>query len=472
MIAENSATHGGDGFFGFAGREALGEVQPREDTAWYAGRGNNDNLLVGNDFSYAAAHGIEMTFSFGNRFYDNRFMGNAICGVWGGYSQNTHIAGNLFASNGQAGYGAERGGVNIEHGRGNRIENNRFRNNECGVFLWWDEDEGLLNSPWGRANEKGSADNLIAGNTFSGDAIAIELKKTTGTKVANNAMRRIETPLAADDESLVEEIVVEKGRFSPPEYSVYGETRPVGARKDLRGRQNILMTEWGPFDHAGPLLHLAERPWTRHVYHVLGAESIADDAIVVEGEARLQRRGDDLILQPLDAQLVASYVLKVRVGDQTMQAAGALYYIVWEVFAFASAVDPREDAEAWRADGESNGVPFRARELNFAFGNGGHSELGLDQHVVLAALPTDHFGTIATAEFTIGAGRWRLKTTSDDGIRVWMDGELIIDDWTWHPSKENSHEFTIDERREIELRIEHFELDGYAILSIDFEPVE
>ena len=58
VFAENSVTHGGDGFFGFAGREALGEVgeHPLE---WYRRRGNSDNLVISNDLSYAAAHGIE-----------------------------------------------------------------------------------------------------------------------------------------------------------------------------------------------------------------------------------------------------------------------------------------------------------------------------------------------------------------------------------------------------------------------------
>ena len=66
VIARNSATHGGDGFFGFAGNEALGKVNPRDDAAWYERRGNDENVIFGNDFSYAVAHGIEMTFSFGN----------------------------------------------------------------------------------------------------------------------------------------------------------------------------------------------------------------------------------------------------------------------------------------------------------------------------------------------------------------------------------------------------------------------
>ena len=81
VFSENSATHGGDGFFGFAGLEALGEHGEHPED-WYRRRGNNGNRLVANDFSYAAAHGIEMTFSFGNVFESNRLVGNAICGVW------------------------------------------------------------------------------------------------------------------------------------------------------------------------------------------------------------------------------------------------------------------------------------------------------------------------------------------------------------------------------------------------------
>ncbi|MHC4354348.1 MAG: right-handed parallel beta-helix repeat-containing protein, partial [Planctomycetota bacterium] len=99
LISENSATHSGDGFFGFAGREALGETTTHP-AQWYKRRGNNDNMLINNDFSYAPAHGIEMTFSFGNVFYGNRLVENAICGIWGGYSQETLIARNHIEGNG------------------------------------------------------------------------------------------------------------------------------------------------------------------------------------------------------------------------------------------------------------------------------------------------------------------------------------------------------------------------------------
>ena len=236
IIAENSATHCGDGVFGFAGLEALS----RRHRA-----GSNDNLLIGNDFSYAAAHGIEMTFGFGNRFIANRLVGNAICGVWAGYSQDTLIAGNVIAENGHAGYRVERGGVNIEHGSRNVIRNNMFRGNSCGVFLWSDEDARLMNEPWVQANHRGSTDNRLLANTFEGDAIAVQLRETVRTTLAANTMTDVGVKVDADEVSRPEQVDGIPRPWQPPPYPTCGETRPVGAREHLRGRERIVVTEWG-----------------------------------------------------------------------------------------------------------------------------------------------------------------------------------------------------------------------------------
>ena len=33
---------------------------------------------------------------------------------------------------------------------------------------------------------------------------------------------------------------------------------------------------------------------------------------------------------------------------------------------------------------------------------------------------------------------YTFYTTSDDGVRLWIDGRLIVDNWTDHPPTENS----------------------------------
>ena len=84
VVAFNSVTHGGDGLFAWAGQTTM------ECTG-----GVNDNLFYYNDFSFAAANGIEATFSR-NTFISNRAEG-CDYGVWGGYSFESKIIGNNFS---------------------------------------------------------------------------------------------------------------------------------------------------------------------------------------------------------------------------------------------------------------------------------------------------------------------------------------------------------------------------------------
>ncbi|MFT4541717.1 MAG: nitrous oxidase accessory protein NosD, partial [Planctomycetota bacterium] len=239
-FVDNSATHGGDGIFGFAGREALGERASEGDGFDATRLGNNDNLFRGNDLSYAAAHGLEMTFSFGNRVMNNSFAGNAICGIWGGYSQGMLIHDNWFDSNGDAGYGLERGGVNIEHSMDNWIVRNAFTGNKCGVHLWWDEDVGLMKSAWAKANIAACSGNGVVGNRFTGDQVALHLRTCEPVAFADNTMVDVGVEVDGADgcTAPADPAVI------PPCTAVVPEamgTSPVGARKHLAGRENIIM---------------------------------------------------------------------------------------------------------------------------------------------------------------------------------------------------------------------------------------
>jgi hypothetical protein len=247
-IVENSATHCGDGFFCFAGQEALGGVPPPVPDFDYRGRGCNENQIVANVFSYAAAHGLELTFGTKNVIAENRFEGNAICGIWGGYSRDTRIVGNEFIQNGDAGYGLERGGVNIEHGPRNQIVNNGFTENACAIHLWWDEDEHLAKLPWCQANAHLSQDNCIAGNVFAGNTLDLQLRETTHTRTARNESRlgrtRLEVEVTPGSEPSEEECF-EGGTIDlPPNAEPKGGF--LRAHRSPGGRELIRIDEWGP----------------------------------------------------------------------------------------------------------------------------------------------------------------------------------------------------------------------------------
>lgn len=506
VIAENSVTHGGDCFFAFAGLEALnGENAPPGFDA--KRKGCNDNLLIDNDFSYAPAHGIEMTFSFGNKFIRNRLVENAICGVWGGYSQGTLIAGNTFEGNGGMGYGLERGGVNIEHGSGNRIISNRFINNKCGVHMWWHAHGDFEKKPWGKANYKGVVANVIAGNTFiindqhpfknlpPGQELIVlhlrDLRKDPSepshfrdTVYAHNSVEitsergrelRVDPGISLDTSGSVP-------GYEIPSFEVLGTHKPVGARPELRGRDKIIMTEWGPWDHKAPLVRAKTLAGPERIYQCFNLPS---------GDLKFSLRADPGVTGgplPVDDQPgvieyhivgrtpgIHPYTLDIRAGEFTDRVKGTIVNASWNItfFPWSKETDPREHLDEWRALAAGPGArTATAASLSLKFGGGGPSTIHLSDDLDKAGLPNDHFGTIATTTLHVPKGRYRLKTTSDDGVRVTADGSVVIERWNWHAPTDDTAELSIDNDRDIQITVEHFEIDGYAVLDFQIEPID
>lgn len=475
VIAENSVTHGGDGLFGFAGREALGE-DGDHPVAWYRRRGNNDNLLIGNDFSYAPAHGIEMTFSFGNRIVGNRLVGNAICGIWGGFSQDSLIVDNEIADNGGAGYGLERGGVNIDRSRGNVIAGNRFRGNRCGVHLW-SLPTGFGERPWGQANDLRATGTEVFGNVFDGDQLVLHLRGECGVAWGDNELVGVGEERRLEGGATVAELVEGELPLQPSLVRLPGRTRPVGARPELRGRENIVIGPWGPWDHSEPLLLPREAGPGFLVYQgfparqPLAVEMLEGTSPAVVATEERTERGESLIRLEATAPGLHRYRAILSSGDTRWPVEGWLLAATWTVRFFSWSVDPREDLEAWRAQAGA-GVEVEVGGLALHFDHGGPADLGLGEAIRGAGVGADRFGTVARATLALPAGRYRLKTLSDDGIRVLVDDAVVLEDWSWHSPKEDVGEFELLHDRSVEIRVEHFEIDGFAKLVLALERLD
>lgn len=516
-FAANSATHGGDGFFGFGGREAIGEVwmdrererlrretgrqevddliqAPDDVVRDFSARGCNRNLLLRNDFSYAPAHGIEITFSEGNQIVGNRIVENAICGIWGGYSSGTLIQDNQFIGNGGMAYGLERGAINMEHASANTITRNLFQNNKCAVHLWWDNDVGLLKLPGVAGNDRGASSNLIAGNTLVLDPghpfgalregpklIGLQLRDDSeGGRVHDNAWFandiRIdpavgrEFALGPGCEVLTNGVVPMAGvsGFQP-----IGRRRPVGARPELRGRDKIIMDEWGPWDHESPLVRRRDAGVGEARFDLLGFAGMPF-VQVLDGAVSAQLESDPTGLQlVLRAQPgVTPWRVRLRQGGFERKLEGTIVAAEWAVtfFPWTAEVDPREDLAGWRklAAGD-NAVHGTVAMLDFPYGGGGPRNLEVARELDGPAPGADHFGMVARTRLMLPAGRWRFKTLSDDGVRVSVDGRPVIENWTWHGPTPNETIFEQKVSGDVELRVEHFEIDGYAVLQFEIE---
>jgi hypothetical protein len=70
------------------------------------------------------------------------------------------------------------------------------------------------------------------------------------------------------------------------------------------------------------------------------------------------------------------------------------------------------------------------------------------------------------------AGEYNLELTTDDGARVWLDGKPIIEDaWKYQGPTPYSRKVTITPGPHT-IRIEHFQIDGYAALKLELKPVK
>ncbi len=520
LFAENSATHGGDCFFGFAGHDAIGEqwmtrererlrketgrrevddlIRPAADlVAGMSALGCNRNLLIGNDFSYSPAHGIEMTFSEGNQFVRNRLVENAICGVWGGYSSATLILENEFTGNGGMAYGLERGAINMEHAADNRILRNHFLNNKCAIHLWWDQDGALLKYPGVAGTEKGVTGNVVAANRFeintnapfknlSRDAqlIVLQLREPERGHVFTNYFlgnelklthpQAVEFAVPAGAEPLAVGAVP---RVPIPKYQALGKSRPVGARSRLRGRDHILMDEWGPWDHESPLLRPAKSGAAEQVYDLLGfvrepeIRVLAGD-VTTAIEAESAAAGLPARKLHVRARTgVAAYQVAVSTDGFAREVSGTIIATEWHVRFFPWTIDPRQDLAGWRQLAEGReAVEVKVPQINFPFGMGGPRELKLSEDLNRSGPSGNHFGLIGRAKLDLPQGRWRFRTQSDDGVRVLVNGQPLIENWTWHVPTTDEKIFEHTSSGPAEIVIEYFEIDGLATLRLEIEP--
>jgi len=440
VFVKNSATHSGDGFFLYAGNETVRKT----------GKGGcNDNLVLNNDFSHAVANAIEATFSRGNRFIGNR-CDDSNYGVWAGYSYETLVEGNHFEGNTVA-------GVAIEHGTTNDIVFNTFTNNRRGIRLWWDDDRDLLKSAFGRKHACRSEGYRIARNTFDG-GVGIHLVRTSNVTLADNHFEGVAEELKT--EGGCEDVRRAKADVAGTknDLDVPGQREPFLAADQRRGRRFIRIDEWGPLDPRRPAVFpRSVTGWGACAFHVLGdgpyrVEDLPDGLEVEKGPRTFRVRGEGS-MRPFRCTVVA--------GGKRFPVEGVVLNARWRVRFWSWKADPREDAGAWTALLAS--PPLETREtprLDFAWRSDAPSK----------KVPADRFATRAETVMTLPAGRYELRTVSDDGVRVKIDGKTVLEDWTWHAPKEHKAVVELD-GGEHGIVVEHFEIDGWAMLRFDLRPL-
>ncbi len=71
---------------------------------------------------------------------------------------------------------------------------------------------------------------------------------------------------------------------------------------------------------------------------------------------------------------------------------------------------------------------------------------------------------------SLAAGTYTFTTRTDDGVRLWVDGQLLIDDWTAHPAQEASATIDFEANTAYPIVMEYFEAVGGAEAELRWTP--
>lgn len=461
---KNSATHSGDGFFLWAGQSTM-------DT----GKGGcNDNLIAGNDFSYAPTNGVEVTFSR-NIITRNRIFG---CdhGIWGGYSYESLITDNQFRDN--------RIAIAIEHGQQNSIAYNLFIRDKEAIRLWARASQP---ADWGyaRYRDTRSVGYNIHHNSFSDVPLGLNLSRTDSLRVFSNAWTG--EGLFYQTDSLVgyiDSMTYDVDDWDIPMPEMENVQDPfVGAGK-WAGRQQIRMGEWGPYDFRRPLI------W--HSNPASKSDTLWFDMLAPGGQWTLTgSRGLSQISQVKGSFPASFYAIREKGMGRDDMALEAVYRgpaitladgtrirkgkkhrfhfqhffqpINWQVNWFAidtTLYNPIREQDLFPANQRLAPIKSELTDrLEYAWWGGIKMEKGTQPQ----------FLTMAEGEAELPEGEYELSVTWDDAVRLYVDNKLVLDEW--NPAL---YKFDESPNRRIpirlggkhQFRVEHVELGGFATLNV------
>lgn len=463
VFYKNSVTHGGDGFFLWAGQ-----------TTMDSGKGGcNDNLLWDNDFSYAPTNGIEVTFSR-NRIDNNRIF-ECDHGIWGGYSYSTIINNNQFRDN--------RIAIAIEHGQKNQVIYNLFSKDKEAIRLWARKQQP---ADWGYAKNRDtrSVNYVIAGNSFNGNSTAISVALTDSLYMFSNTYSGHDVIFKKDSAltftDIMEREIVDTTLVLP---EISSGPDPFKGSGKLAGRKNIRMTEWGPHDYRSPIIWNTN-PTTK-------SDTMFFNLIAPGGKWKIiQHKGVKLVSKKngvfpdsifaiknnspdtdisIDLEYTGPAIVtpmgRTNSANKPYRFSFTKYFkpINFEVLFYSlDTINHNPIKSGSLFSPLERKAPFKTENVNkidYAWWGG---IKGPDQQ-------HRQFITVAEGSADFEKGLYEIGVTWDDAVRVYVDEKLIIDEW--NPSR-----YTFDESPHKKLRlnlggrhnirVEHIELGGFATLSL------
>lgn len=250
----------------------------------------------------------------------------------------------------------------------------------------------------------------------------------------------------------------------PSWQAAYWNNMTLSGGPVLNHYETAINNDWGlgSPDPAIPADGFSAR-WTRFVDFETATyrfTAVADDGMRVWVDDRLiidQWRDQPATTFTADVALSAGpHYLKVEYYEHTSFAVAKLS---WQKVSGGSPPPAPAPSANWRGEYFNNttlaGAPVLVRDdasINFDWGNGSPA----------AGVSADNFSVRWTSNVSFGAaGRYRFTTTTDDGVRLFVDDLLIIDQWHDMPKTSFSRELPLSAGVHT-VRMEYYEHVGAA----------
>jgi hypothetical protein len=280
--------------------------------------------------------------------------------------------------------------------------------------------------------------------TAGAHALRVEYYEHGGVAFARMRWEKV-TPTAPDD---------------PAWKGEYWTNLNLSGNPALVRNEPVLAFDWGQGTPGGtlPSDDFSAR-WTRRVNFDAGTYRFH---VLVDDGMRL-RLNDRLILDAwsdhdsarftTDQRLArGTYTIKVEYYERI---SNARIHMWWEKVAAPSYADWK--GEYW-PNRDLSGEPELVRNdkaVDFDWGAGAPS----------SGLPTDDFSVRWTRQAYLEGGTYRFYALSDDGVRLWVDGQRLIDKWRDQGPTEHSKEVALT-RGAHSLKVEYYEHVGGARIHV------
>ena len=101
------------------------------------------------------------------------------------------------------------------------------------------------------------------------------------------------------------------------------------------------------------------------------------------------------------------------------------------------------------------------QQVNFRFG----------PHAAMPGIPLNRFSVRWEGDIeALNAGNYTFHTLADDGVRLFVDDRLLIDDWRSHPEAENSGSIELEAGRRYSIRLDYFNGLHWGSVSLLWTP--